>query len=81
MKILSFTDSQVVPNMSFLSVALDFHSMKNKYKWKSMATSNCLFANIHKRLCSAEERNSYRFETSGGWVNDDRIFFLSQLDL
>ncbi len=25
-------------------------------------------------LCSAEQRNSYRFGTTWGWVNDDRIF-------
>jgi len=25
-------------------------------------------------LCLAEERNSYRFETTWGWVYDDRIF-------
>jgi len=25
-------------------------------------------------LCSAEVRNSYRFATTWGWVNDDRIF-------
>jgi len=26
-------------------------------------------------LCSAEEGNSYWFETTWGWVNYDRIFF------
>jgi len=26
------------------------------------------------RLCSTEERNSYRFGTAWGWVNDDNIF-------
>ncbi len=26
------------------------------------------------RLCLAEQRNSYRFGTTWGWVNDDRIF-------
>ncbi len=25
-------------------------------------------------LCSAEQRNSYSFGTTWGWVNDDRIF-------
>ncbi len=25
-------------------------------------------------LCSAEQRNSYKFGTTWGWVNDDRIF-------
>ncbi len=25
-------------------------------------------------LCSAEQRNSYRFGTTWGWVNDDRIY-------
>ncbi len=25
-------------------------------------------------LCSAEQRHSYRFGTTWGWVNDDRIF-------
>ncbi len=43
-------------------------------------------------LCSAEDRHSYRFGTSWGWVNDDRIvifwvnypfvnFFVSQFTL
>ncbi len=26
-------------------------------------------------LCSAEQRHAYRFETTWGWVNDDRIYF------
>ncbi len=26
-------------------------------------------------LCSAEQRHSYRFGTTWGWVNDDRILF------
>ncbi len=28
----------------------------------------------YRLLCSAEEINSYRFGTTWGWVNDDRIF-------
>ncbi len=32
-------------------------------------------------LCSAEQRNSYRFGTTWGWVNDDRISFLGELSL
>ncbi len=29
-------------------------------------------------LCSAEQRNSYRFGTTWGWVNDDRIFIFGR---
>ncbi len=32
-------------------------------------------------LCSAEQRNSYRFGTTWGWVNDDRIIILGELSL
>jgi len=33
------------------------------------------------RHCSAEERNSYRFDTTSGRVNYDRIFILSEIVL
>ncbi len=31
------------------------------------------FNSVGKKI-SAEKRNSYRFETTWGWANDDRIF-------
>ncbi len=42
----------------------------------AMRTNNCLVTHIiqYTILCSAEERNSYRFGTTLGWVNDDSIF-------
>ncbi len=49
-------------------VAIDFHSFFFFFflLWKSMATNNCLVTKISKYLllCSTEERNSYRFETT-----------------
>ncbi len=32
-------------------------------------------------LCSAEQINSYRFGTTWGWVNDDRILIFGELSL
>ncbi len=52
-----------------LTVATDFHSLgKNKTKWKSMAyrqLSGYQFSSKYILLSSTEERNSYRFGTSG----------------
>ncbi len=51
--------------------------------WKNTMEVNGyhqLFGNQHSSkyllLCSAEERNSYRFRTDWGWVNNNRIFIL-----
>ncbi len=79
----SFIHPQVVPNLyefcffcwrqknifwrmlvnKQLMVAIDFHCMEQKMLWKSMATVNCLVTN-----------RRYRFRTTWGWVNYDRIF-------
>jgi len=48
-------------------------SRKKKILWKSMEFGSNR-SSKYLRLCSAEERNSYRFATTWGWVNDDRIF-------
>ncbi len=40
--------------------------------WKSMVPQNSLITNFLP-LCSAEQRNSFRFGSTWGWVND-RIF-------
>ncbi len=42
--------------------------------WTSMVPQNSLVTNFLQNifLCS-EQRNSYRFEATWGWVNDDRI--------
>jgi len=45
---------------------IDFHSM---------GPINCLVTHI-LLLCSTEVINSYRFGTTWGWVNDDRIVIL-----
>ncbi len=47
-----------------------------KIRWKSMMPQNCCFphSSEYLSLCSAEQRHSYRFGTTWGWVNDDRIF-------
>jgi len=52
---------------------IDFHSM---FFPKSMGYINCLITDILHNiiLCSAEEYNSYRFETTWGWVHDYTIF-------
>jgi len=35
--------------------------------------SGCRHSSKYIPLCSAEERKSYRYETTWGWVNYDRI--------
>ncbi len=58
-----------------LSVAIDFHSI-----FSYMEVNGCsqLFSyqcsSKHLLLCSTEEKNSYRFGETWGWVNDDRLF-------
>jgi len=43
---------------------------------------NCQHSSKYLLLCSTEERNSYRFGTTWGWVNDDRILiFLGEPSL
>ncbi len=44
---------------------------------KSMMPQNSLVTNFlqNNLPCSAEQRHSYRFWTTWGWVNDDSIFF------
>ncbi len=40
-----------------LTVATDFHSMeKNKILWKSMATINCLAANILQNIFCVQQK-------------------------
>jgi len=45
-------------------------------QWRPSTVWLPTFFKISPFFCSAEERNSYRFETTWGWVNDDRIFFI-----
>ncbi len=47
---------------------IDFHN-RNQILWKSMVRQN-----FSVPLCLAEQRHSYRFGTTWGWVNDDLIF-------
>lgn len=54
-----------------LMVTIDFHSIF-PILWKSTDTVNSLDTKISLR----EIRNSYRFGTTQGWVNQDRIFIL-----
>ncbi len=71
----SFTHPQAVPNL-FLS----FSCWVKKIFWRMLLTKQ-LTSTEYLLLCSAEERNSYRFKTSGVWVNDDRIFTTPELRL
>ncbi len=61
-----------------LMAANDFYSTDKKRLWKSMAIVNCfVYQNdsLYLILCLTEERHSYRFGTSWGWVNNDTIMF------
>ncbi len=55
---------------------IDLHSTKNKYYGSQCAPELLCFlhSSEYLPLCSAEQRHSYRFGTTWGWVNDDRIF-------
>ncbi len=55
---------------------IDFHSRKKNTIEVNGAPELLCFphSSEYLPLCSAEQRNSYRFETTWGWVNDDRIF-------
>ncbi len=60
----------------------DFHSMKKKEKKNKYTIgvngdqkpSGYEHSSKYLLLCWGEQRNSYRFRTTRGWVNDDSIF-------
>jgi len=66
MKILStFTHPQVVTNLyEFLSSA----EHKGRYTVCTKEVNGSKLFSKYLPLCSAEERNSYRFATTWGWV-------------
>ncbi len=55
---------------------IDLHSRKRNTMEVNGAPELLCFphSSEYLPLCSAEQRHSYRFETTWGWVNDDRIF-------
>ncbi len=55
---------------------IDFHSRKKNTMEINGAPELLCFphSSEYLPLCSAEQRHSYRFGTTWGWVNDDRIF-------
>ncbi len=55
---------------------IDFHSRKKHTMEVNGAPELLCFphSSEYLPLCSAEQRHSYRFGTTWGWVNDDRIF-------
>ncbi len=55
---------------------IDFHSRKTNTMQVNGAPELLCFphSSEYLPLCSAEQRHSYRFGTTWGWVNDDRIF-------
>ncbi len=56
---------------------IDFHSRKKKNTMEVNGAPELLcfpHSSEYLPLCSAEQRHSYRFGTTWGWVNDDRIF-------
>ncbi len=59
-----------------LLVRTDSHSMEKNTKEVNGDQKLFVYPHYSKYLllCSAEERNSYRFGTTLGWVNDDSIF-------
>ncbi len=60
-----------------LTVAIDVYSMGGKNTMK-VNGDHQLFGYQHSSkyilLCSTEQRNSYRFEMTWGWVNDYNIY-------
>lgn len=58
--------------------AIDFYSIEKNTMEVSVAPH--LLQTFFKisSLCSAEQRNLYRFGTTWGWVNDDRIAALTE---
>ncbi len=55
---------------------IDFHSIFFSYMKVNGAPKQPGYklSSEYLPLCLAEQRNSYRFGTTWGWVNDDRIF-------
>ncbi len=59
-----------------LLVTIDFLSIFFSIQGKSMSIINYLVKHTVQKyilLCLTEDRNSYRFGTTWGWVNDNRI--------
>ncbi len=88
MKILSsFTHSQVVPNL-YECVCSAEHKGRYSEEWGTQSSifsptmevngapkqPDYKLSSKYLPLCSAEQRNSYRFGSTWEWVNDDRIF-------
>ncbi len=90
MKILSsFTHPQVVPNLYECLYSAEHKGRYSELFWYSEIFSiffptmevngapkqpGYKLSSKYLPLCSAEQRHSYRFGTTWGWVNDDRIF-------
>ncbi len=55
---------------------IDFHSRKKNTMEVNGDPELLCFTHCSEYLplCSAEQRHSYRFVTTWGWVNDDRLF-------
>ncbi len=56
---------------------IDFHSRNIKYTMEINGAPELLcfpHSSEYLPLCLVEQRHSYRFGTTWGWVNDDRIF-------
>ncbi len=56
---------------------IDFHSREKKNTMEVNGAPELLcfpHSSEYLPLCSAEQRHSYRFGTTWGWVNDDRIY-------
>ncbi len=55
---------------------IDFHSIYYSYYGSQWCPKTAWLQTFFKYLplCSAEQRHSYRFGTTWGWVNDDTIF-------
>ncbi len=80
----SFTHPRVVPNLyEFLCSAKHkgkYSEECNKYFFPTMEVNGAQkqpdykLSSKYLPLCSAEQRHSYSFGTTRGWVNDERIF-------
>jgi len=53
---------------------IHFYSIFFFLQWNQWVPSTVWIPTKYHLLCSTEERNSNRFGTVCGWVNDDRIF-------
>ncbi len=85
----SFTHPQVVPNLYECLCSAE-HKGRYSEECGKQSSSGYFFPTMevngaskqpgyklsskYFHFCSAEQRNSYRFGTTWGWVNDDRIF-------